>query len=728
MKPDRLLVLGGVVFIALSLALVITVLPAYAQEATPDPVGEPPTFLQSFYEDWVGSAHADAAAEAFVHWDAEGEIPETCARCHSTTGYRDFLGEDGSDFGTVDAPAATGTVINCDGCHNQTASHLTAVTFPSGAEVTDLNESARCMVCHQGRASTNSLTAAIEEAGLADSPNEVSADLSFINIHYYAAAASLYGNEVHGGYEFEGQGYQKRFRHTEGVDTCVDCHNPHTLQVQIETCTTCHEDVSDEGDLREIRMQGSMIDYDGDGNITEGIAGEIETLQEMLYAAIQAYASQIAGTAIVYDEHSHPYFFIDTNENGEPDEDEVNGDNKYVSFTPVLLQATYNYQVTLKDPGNFAHNAKYHIELLHDSISALSQQLPEPIDLGQARRDDPGHFDSTAEAFRHWDAEGQVDATCTKCHTAAGLPFFLEYGTLIAREPADSLSCTTCHEGVSTGEFIVRELTEVTFPSGAVIAFDEGAPSNLCLNCHQGRESTVSVNAAIERAGVGDNDVSEDLNFRNPHYFAAGATLFGSEAQGAYEFADREYSGRNEHVRRFDECTDCHNEHSLEIRFEECADCHENVDIESAADVRMIRADEELLDADPVDYDGDGDVEEPIAAEIEALHTGLLAVIQAYAADTIGTAIIYDSSAYPYWFIDGNGNGVADEGEVTGDTRYASWTPALLRAAYNYQYAAKDPGAFAHNPRYIIQVLYDSMESLGGEEAVASYVRAEILD
>ena len=728
MRRDRLLVLVGVLLTMAALTLVVGVVPALAQEATPDPVGEPPTFLESYYEDWVGSAHADAAAEAFVHWNEDGEIPDTCARCHSTPGYQDFLGVDGSDFGSVDAAAAIGTVINCDACHNSVAPHLTAVTFPSGAEVTDLNESARCMVCHQGRASSVSVASAIEEAGLADSPNEVSADLSFINIHYYAAAASLYGNEVHGGYEFDGQGYQKRFRHTEGVDTCVDCHNPHTLQVQVETCTTCHEDVEDEGDLREIRMQGSMIDYDGDGDIREGIAGEIETLQETLYAAIQAYASEVAGTAIVYDAHSHPYFFIDTNGNGEADEDEINGDNRYNTFTPRLLQATYNYQVTLKDPGNFAHNAKYHIELLHDSINALNQELQEPVDLGQARRDDPGHFDSTAEAFRHWDVDGQVDATCTKCHTAVGLPFFLEHGTLIAQEPADSLNCATCHEGVSTGEFNIRELTEVTFPSGAVIAFEEGAPSNLCLNCHQGRESTVSVNAAIERAGVGDNEVSEDLNFRNPHYFAAGATLFGSEAHGAYEFVDHEYSGRNEHVRRFDECNDCHNEHSLEIRFEECADCHENVDIESAADVRLIRADEDVLDDDPVDYDGDGDVEEPIAAEIEGLHTALFTAIQAYAADTIGTAILYDSHSYPYWFIDGNGNGVADDGEVSGDTRYASWTPALLRAAYNYQYAAKDPGAFAHNPRYIIQVLYDSIESLGGEEAVASFARAEILD
>jgi hypothetical protein len=35
-----------------------------------------------------------------------------------------------------------------------------------------------------------------------------------------------------------------------------------------------------------------------------------------------------------------------------------------------------------------------------------------------------------------------------------------------------------------------------------------------------------------------------------------------------------------------------------------------------------------------------------------------------------------------------------------------------LKAAYNYQYATKDPGAFAHNGKYIIQLLYDSLADL----------------
>jgi hypothetical protein len=38
-----------------------------------------------------------------------------------------------------------------------------------------------------------------------------------------------------------------------------------------------------------------------------------------------------------------------------------------------------------------------------------------------------------------------------------------------------------------------------------------------------------------------------------------------------------------------------------------------------------------------------------------------------------------------------------------------------LRAAYNYQYVQKDPGAFTHNAPYILQVLYDSIEDVGGD-------------
>ncbi len=92
-----------------------------------------------------------------------------------------------------------------------------------------------------------------------------------------------------------------------------------------------------------------------------------------------------------------------------------------------------------------------------------------------------------------------------------------------------------------------------------------------------------------------------------------------------------------------------------------------------------------------------------------------MAALQAYATETVGTSIAYDAHSHPYFFIDTNSNGVADPEEVNGDNRYATWTPRLLRAAYNYQYATKDPGAFAHNGQYIVQTLYDSIEDIGGD-------------
>src|SRR5690606_13659561 len=100
----------------------------------------------------------------------------------------------------------------------------------------------------------------------------------------------------------------------------------------------------------------------------EGIAAEITTLQEMLYTTMQTYAAEVAGTPLLYDSHAYPYLFADANGNGVIDLDE----GGYNAFTGRLLQAAYNYQVSLKDPGAYAHNPKYHIELLYDSIEALN--------------------------------------------------------------------------------------------------------------------------------------------------------------------------------------------------------------------------------------------------------------------------------------------------------------------------------------------------------------------
>ncbi len=360
-----LLVIAGIVLLSQSRAL--------AQDATPEPYsgmstplqGEPP-YLADIYKAWAGSAHANTQAEAFNHWNSTGSVPTTCARCHSTPGFIDYVGGDDTAQFQVDAPAPIGSVITCDACHNSAAAQLTSVTFPSGVTIDNVGTSARCMACHQGRESTVSVNAAIDKAGLTDSPDKVSSDLGFINVHYMAAAATLYGGEAQGGFQYPDKIYQPRNLHANGLNTCTSCHDQHTLAIKIDVCQQCHEDVKSVDDLKYIRMNGSLADYNGNGDTLEGISEEISGLQDMTLEAIQAYATEVAGTDIAYSPATYPYFFVDTNGNGEVDTDEAVAANGYKSFTPRLLEAAYNYQFSIKDPGAYAHNPKYVIELLYE--------------------------------------------------------------------------------------------------------------------------------------------------------------------------------------------------------------------------------------------------------------------------------------------------------------------------------------------------------------------------
>jgi len=329
-------------------------------------VSEP---VETIAQKWEDSSHANEASEAFTHWDRNvpALIPESCAKCHSTLGFRDFLGVDGTQARQVDQQAQTGTVIYCAACHNPEAHNMTTVRFPSGAEIGDLAPAAVCMQCHQGRRSTED----VEDAIGALEPDAISRDLILVNVHYYIAAATWLGGEVRGGYQYHDQAYAGRFEHVPDLQSCVECHDPHSQNVPYEACSPCHVTVAAPGDLQTIRT--SEKDYDGDGDVDEGLYGEIQTAQEKLYAAMQTYASEVA-TPVIYADR-FPYYFIDDNGNGKADSDEIDTDNGYSTWTPRLLRAAYNYHFSLQDPGNYAHNGRYILQLLHDSLNDLAQRI-----------------------------------------------------------------------------------------------------------------------------------------------------------------------------------------------------------------------------------------------------------------------------------------------------------------------------------------------------------------
>jgi hypothetical protein len=652
---------------------------------------------------WAASAHANNSAAAFNHWNEENPqvIPADCAKCHTSTGLQTY-----ATTGKSQDVSVLGGVVTCTTCHNEPVSSMTSVTFPSGKVISNLGPEARCLSCHQGRQSKLSVDAFMEvTVGPEAAPDVVSTDLTFQNVHYFTAGATMFAAQAAGGYEYDDQSYDQKFTHVESLDTCLGCHDNHSLEVKILKCAECHENASSVDDLKNTRMMGSMEDYDGDGDRAEGIYYEIQGLQEKLYAAIQAYAIEFSDSAIVYDAATYPYFFIDTNKDGQLSEKEAVAANGFTNWTPRLIKATYNYHFSVKDPGAFAHNAKYMIELLYDSAIDLNSILTNPVDMSSAHRIDVGHFAGSTAAFRHWDSEGEVEAACVRCHSSTGLPQFLKYGSNIGVPVSNGFLCSTCHD---LGNFpTLPTITSVTFPGGKFVSFGgkdvDGKyvnnDNNVCIMCHQGRESTASLNAKIGDSEP--NTINPKLTFSNVHYYAAGATIFGNDVQVAYQFTGKTYVGQNL-THPLNKCVECHDTHSGKIKIDTCAACHPGNT--TPATIRY--------GTDVIDWDGDRNTTEPIKDEIAALQSALYDQIISYAAAN-SSPIVY-GPAYPYWVKDLNGNGVQDADEAGTPNSYTSFTPNLLAAAYNYHFLLKEPGNYAHNPLYAIQLLIDSIEAVGG--------------
>lgn len=322
MFKKSMFIVGVLLVLATMLVSLMPAAPAQAQ-------GEGP--VVPFLESWQKSGHNNVKGEQFRHWDDAAAnpdgVPTSCAKCHTSDGFVDFLAD-----GKVDkpVPAAQAQGVVCTACHNAATANLTSVTFPSGKVVnTSADGEAVCMSCHQGRESKISIDKKVEQFKATDMDAVVqpipavdkdgkaildkdgkptTVKFGFINVHYFAAGGTLYGAEAQMGYEYEGKVYDPKFRHVTSADTCTECHDQHATEVRVELCAECHEGVKKVEDLQKVRMMGSLMDYDGDGNVKEGMAEELAGLQKLLLAEIQKYAKAKGGAEIVYDGATYPYF------------------------------------------------------------------------------------------------------------------------------------------------------------------------------------------------------------------------------------------------------------------------------------------------------------------------------------------------------------------------------------------------------------------------------------
>lgn len=232
------------------------------------------------------------------------------------------------------------------------------------------------------------------------------------------------------------------------------------------------------------------------------------------------------------------------------------------------------------------------------------------------------------------------------------------------------------------------------------------AGSAICSVCHQGRSSGGAVESAV--VGIADDEVSAKLEFINVHFAAAATTQMGAAAAGGYQYPGMTYAGPFAHVSGQDTCVSCHGAHDTAVQLESCTTCHKG-----ATSLRAIRT-------SVLDVLGSGDTSTGMGIVVDDLNARLQVALMTYSTEAGGGAIVYSSDAFPYFFTDTNANGIVDEGEAAFPNRYQAWTPRLLRAAYNYQFVAKDHGAFAHNPHYAIQLIIDSIADLASVSTVSA--------
>jgi hypothetical protein len=325
----------------------------------------------------------------------------------------------------------------------------------------------------------------------------------------------------------------------------------------------------------------------------------------------------------------------------------------------------------------------------------LTAEQPSLTEITEAWLMGP-HSDYTSPSFTHWNEDGEVPRACAACHSETGMLDWLgadDTPALSVEHPGTIntvIGCASCHVSEAVA------LDSVPFPSGVTVSGLGGSAT--CTMCHQGRTFTGNVTTAT--ADMDLDTVSSDLAFINIHYGVAAAVMHGSEVSGGFHYEGQSYAGRFTHVPSANTCIACHEPHTTEVAEESCAACHQGVGNITAIRTRH------------GDFDGDGVTSGGIRDEIEGLHAILYTAIQAYAREVAGTPIGYDVDSFPYFFTDSDGDGTIDAAEAIFPNRYASWTPRLLMAAYNYQVVAKDGGAWVHNPAYALQLLHDSVMSL----------------
>jgi hypothetical protein len=222
--------------------------------------------------------------------------------------------------------------------------------------------------------------------------------------------------------------------------------------------------------------------------------------------------------------------------------------------------------------------------------------------------------------------------------------------------------------------------------------------------------------------------------YQSPHELGAAATFIGADAAGYYQYPvtydptpkTSPYKNQASHSPYI--CTDCHDAHALAIpstfdcSAQSCHNIHAGTSDQTMAGLKLKTGRWYLGGTDQGAYQN-----------YVQMKGYLYTAIQQYALAKgnvgAGTNVICFNESDPShldFFVgtavgqnDGTCPSSTPWGQAGSNTAY---TPRLLRAVYNYKFLVQDPGAWAHNPKYVTDIMYDAIRDLNMGIPVANQI------
>jgi hypothetical protein len=304
---------------------------------------------------------------------------------------------------------------------------------------------------------------------------------------------------------------------------------------------------------------------------------------------------------------------------------------------------------------------------------------------------DSGHGDTVAQPWIHYDFKARDD--CNRCHTTTGYVKYVTTGDKLAWATANSsdktkevLRCDGCHTDYSWKRRALGPV-KADYTNVPSFFYPDAKTSNICLNCHIGRESGDSIKYLPATTDF------TNASFINSHYLTAGGTLF---AKTGYEFSNRSYVNVSYFAHDKIGITDIEDTGTTRGP---CVSCHLTSPnshtflpvTKNASDVITALTSTLCANCHSGAY-------ALTPAELEGEKKGLAAALDALRAQLSAQGYTY-SSGYPYF---SSKNWEQAFGSGAG--------PNTMGAAFNFNLLINDPGAFAHNRFYTKRLIYDSID------------------